>query len=516
MVYSILEKIKQNFKLKNFIIGFIVVLLPFICASFLLIVNGYGLNFSILMPTVSDEFSWYSQIDSMAKFGMPQGFWGYNGTHALKGTFGPWGLAPLIPYAVFAKIFGWELYSMPIANMTFLSVALLTFLILTKPDNKQKLLIILTYCCMNIVIGYSIMSMSEGLRYSCAIVLAGILVWLDRKSREEKHGVRTWISYAVIGLLTFFFINVYLILALVVPLYCWLMLRKKHIALRIAVSIAVTLVFAVSANYLVSLVSSPYGSSTLENILETIKTEGIYTGICYAINNSFQNLYTLNFQKIITGNTILFWFFSLFLSILVVVGYELLKRKQQVLSEADGFLKISGLYLPLGFLAGYCVLYTGSDWTLCRGITTGLLMCLLILIFTDICSDKKVLTVISLLSIMNTWFQFHNGLASMAQTSQYSEKIIAEREKLEELMPLSDNRWDNTIATYGKSGTEGLAMPSGYGSIYMMNQAPNEKAKYALYIASDTNRDFYDELLLSSGHTLFLEDEFFVIYIRNQ
>ena len=176
------SKVKKQLRIgwKKYLIGCIVILIPVISLYLLLILNGKGFNPQILIPTYNDEVTWYSQVEAMIQYGHPLGYEGYNGTHAAVGTFGPWGIATLLPYAAIGKIIGWELHSMVFANVILLSAAIAVYIFLTKPSVRQIVLIGIGYLCMTITIGYSVLSMAESLRYALAIIMTAMLIKLYR------------------------------------------------------------------------------------------------------------------------------------------------------------------------------------------------------------------------------------------------------------------------------------------------------------------------------------------------
>ena len=134
----------------------VLVLLPLLWVLCILFCNGFKFELSILQPVWNDEIGWYNQVAAVIEYGKPLGYYGYNGTHAQIGTWGAWGIAPLLPYAAFGKIFGWGLSSMALANIFFLCLAMLLLVIMTRPSVTQTLWLILLYSCSFITIGYSL------------------------------------------------------------------------------------------------------------------------------------------------------------------------------------------------------------------------------------------------------------------------------------------------------------------------------------------------------------------------
>lgn len=291
-------------KKKTVVLCVMLLVLPFVCLFAVSICFGYKGSVEIYVPIWNDEISWWSQIDALIQYGHPLGYVGYNETHAQIGTFGPWGIAPLLPYALFGKIFGWQLHSMAIANTCFLSLSLLLLIIMTRPTNRQIILIMIIYLSSYITIVYSFSSMAEGLRYSCAIILSGFLIWLSKGYRSGGCGNSRKTKVAIfLGIFfTLYCICVYLVFSLAVfPIVLLLLGRRKRInPLRnLLAAIVITAVVAVLSNKLVSMVSCPYcEESTLQILADQIKAEGLYQGACFALNNFFNNLRTVNYPEL--------------------------------------------------------------------------------------------------------------------------------------------------------------------------------------------------------------------------
>ena len=76
---------------------------------------------------------------------------------------------------------------------------------------------------------------------------------------------------------------------------------------------------------------------------------------------------------------------------------------------------------------------------------------------------------------------------------------IEEQEKLAELMPISENRWDNTVLyTLSMAFDDLYAMPVGYGindcdDQYVMEHTDELKAKYVAARPGEEVNDFLEE-----------------------
>ncbi len=178
--------------------------------------------------------------------------------------------------------------------------------------------------------------------------------------------------------------------------------------------------------------------------------------------------------------------------------------------------EIWALYFMAGFLLGYCALYTGSSWTLCRGINTGLVIAVFLLICSKNTRINKIIVALTLLALV-TNFQFYRLLSDgRAAVAQHGEEIIAEKEKLSDIVKLSEQAdpWENTVAHYGSVNFTYLALPTGFGGNYMIEGRVNEKAKYALITQGDAKEEACKQMLIDSGHSVIYEDDWFIVLIR--
>ena len=115
-------------------------LLPFLLCLFYCAVRG-GSLFKLYLPDSvnNDCLFYYKLVEGTVSSGMPKGYFGFNESHALFGSFAAWNPFILLPWAVFGKIFGWHFASPFIANILFFSVSLAAFTLLARPEWKSML-----------------------------------------------------------------------------------------------------------------------------------------------------------------------------------------------------------------------------------------------------------------------------------------------------------------------------------------------------------------------------------------
>ena len=197
----------------------IFVLLP--CVYVFLLCWRFNMDVTNLPATVNDEVGWYSQAFAVAEYGKPLGFWGYEGTHAAIGTFGPWGASSIWFLALFIRvlkyIFPFPDFSIYIFNnLMWACTANLVLILCAKPDLKKLLRFVAVYILLFVNHTYIFLGMAETMRYSMSIILAGLTIYLWNRQDSRLYRV---ILYGVAPLVIIAFMTSYIMYALVLPIW---------------------------------------------------------------------------------------------------------------------------------------------------------------------------------------------------------------------------------------------------------------------------------------------------------
>ena len=138
-------------KEKNGIYIFAFCALPLIIMGVLSFWKGFDL--SEFMLTNNDEVSWYNQVAAVVKYGKPLGYYGYNGSYAKIGTFGPWGMSVILFMSIIPKLLsfftGMNESLLIIGNLAWACLANGLFVLLAKPSRGQLKALILLYLCLS-------------------------------------------------------------------------------------------------------------------------------------------------------------------------------------------------------------------------------------------------------------------------------------------------------------------------------------------------------------------------------
>ena len=112
--------------------------LPVIACLVYCAARGQGIG-EIYLPASerNDELIYYKQVEAILRYGYPQGYFGFNESHALKLSFAAWSPLLMLPWVLWGLLFGWNLMSPVLCNIFLLTAAMFLFGLLAKPDWKQ-------------------------------------------------------------------------------------------------------------------------------------------------------------------------------------------------------------------------------------------------------------------------------------------------------------------------------------------------------------------------------------------
>ena len=209
------ESKKQNSKKKNaekkhkndtkaLVLKILFVLTPLILSLVFMIIKWISQGYAAL-PGIkwNDEAVYIKLIETYSRNFSPKGYWGFDANHAILGTGSAWSPAILAPYFIPAIIFPVGYSFVYICNMVYITAANALFMVLTKPNWKNTLKLILAQVTSIVFILYLNTNMSEMFRYALAIVIAGLLykMFFDKCPK--------WLKYVVTPLVIIYAVQVY-------------------------------------------------------------------------------------------------------------------------------------------------------------------------------------------------------------------------------------------------------------------------------------------------------------------
>ena len=437
----------------------------------------YGKGISDFVPNWGDELWWWCQADAVGRYGSPLGYWGYNGGRAEIGTFAAWGPAMVMPYGLFAFLFGWKWYSWLLANLLYTTIANIVFIRLTKIDTKGLFWLFIANQLIFIKDYYFFTSMAETARWSLGLIAMGLIVFL-----YQNRDMRWWIKYLLIPLYLAYITQAYLIWALFVLFYLFIMFDdiigvNKHdiysIFLKIWGGITTFLIYAYLSRKLLGLFSTPYLPHSSQSLAEAI------TGNISRMKNFYGSWSRFFF----------IWFFTSYIELMLyTLVFAVFNAKR--LGKRELAVYIASAVTLISFFAGHIVLYAdASTWTLVRGMCGGLVIAVFLLAITRH-RQGIVLFIICAAIGLPTLSGIHPVFFNEDRfVSERLEKNAAANADLWKSMTGYAERhnggreydpWDYTVAAYATGGTDfTLTIPSGYAVSAMFNGEVNYDARYS-------------------------------------
>lgn len=221
-------------------------LLPLCCCLVHCAMQGRGIG-DVYLPASewNDELFYFKQTEGIVNFGYPQGYFGFNESHALKLSFAAWSPVLLLPWVLWGLVFGWNIMSPIICNILLLSVAVFCFVWLTRPTWKQMGVLTLLFCLYTPFVRYMFSVMPEVTCFSFLIIFYGLAV----NYLERERSYKLVLLFLISGLLVL--MRPYMLLFLLLPAFLWVRKSKwKGVIGSVAVTGVVLGCYALIKHYL--------------------------------------------------------------------------------------------------------------------------------------------------------------------------------------------------------------------------------------------------------------------------
>ncbi len=234
-------------------------LLPILCCVVRCAIDGKNI-FQVWLPGCqwNDELFYFKQVEAILQHGFPQGYYGFNESHALKLSFAAWSPVLAMPWVLWGAIFGWNLMSPILCNITLLSVTCICFVILTRPNWKQIGIFSVLFCLYTPIWRYVFSAMPEVI---CICMVSLFYCFAIRYTRKPSGSL-----LAVLFIWSFLMtlMRPYFLLFMLLPI--WFMFRKykwKGLLLSVPVVLLVMIVYYLinhflSAEYLIPLFATDW------------------------------------------------------------------------------------------------------------------------------------------------------------------------------------------------------------------------------------------------------------------
>lgn len=317
--------------------------------------GGEGLS-RIYLPssTWNDELFYYKMTENVITHGYPQGYFGFNESHGMYLSFAAWSPVLLLFWVIWGALFGWNLLSPIWCNIVILSIAILLFAILVKPNQKQGGAIAMLYVTFLPVSRFALSCIPETELFALFIIFLGLAIACRKKYRGWMIGV----MFGLVALMTW--MRPYLILLLLTPAVLLFRRRGKR-ALLLTGGVGA---FAVAVYWMINhFFSAPYLTDLFyTDWIKVYFEQGIFAGLRYTVGKlytSLQTVYDLIWANLFVKNGLftaagLYYFIFLLLLFLLIarVVWRLFYKNWK------GFLLEGQMLLcMIGFFAADLLMY---------------------------------------------------------------------------------------------------------------------------------------------------------------
>lgn len=213
---------KQDKRYLTMVKAVLLALLPVLCCLVYCASHGSAIG-KVYLPASewNDELFYFKQVEGIVHYGYPQGFFGFNESHALRLSFAAWSPVLVFPWILWGLLFGWNLISPILCNIFLMTVCCFLFVWLVKPDWKQTGIMVLLFCLYTPFVRYMLSGMPEVICFSMLILFYGLAMnYLNRE--------RVWklvLLFVMSGVMTL--MRPYLLLFMLLPAFFWV--RKKKL-----------------------------------------------------------------------------------------------------------------------------------------------------------------------------------------------------------------------------------------------------------------------------------------------
>lgn len=264
MVIAMKEREKQY----NLIIKCVVALVfPTILCVIYCIIRGTSI-FELYVPDSynNDSLFYYKMVQGVLENGFPQGYFGYNESKALVGSFGVWSPLLLLPWIIWGAFFGWSYTSVFFSNIFFFSLAFVIFVILTKIEGKAMLTMLVILSLIPSLPLHLLSCLPEANLLSAVLIFWGLSVGI----RDTKYK-KTYIIIMSVICLLLTIIRPFMTLLFLVP--CYYLFKEK-----IRGAIIYTFVFVIGSMGLYFLGSRYFSAPYFETLFNFSLFEYILQG----------------------------------------------------------------------------------------------------------------------------------------------------------------------------------------------------------------------------------------------
>lgn len=471
----------------------------------------------------NDEMMYYKLTEGVLKYGIPQGFFGYNESKALCLSFASWSPVLLIPWVAWGKIFGWTVIAPIICNVVMIGVTFGIITISLRPKWGQLLLFLGGIISCYQFTRYLISCMPETTCWSIVLIIFTIYIY-DTRKPSDKLLVLSLVLISILVLM-----RPYHVLLYFYPVYMLIKRnRKRTIAIILCIIITIGLYYFIS-HYL----SAPYFATLYGANLSKAAEKGLLSGVWTIISelvNSFSKAIKLCYNSIISGNVAGGIYLYTFILTIIQLAYfirEIRKHDNQNKVILDLQLAIAMIGLVFAILLMYDV-PVGARHLLAYTFAAVLVLTMTHL---DQMNRNTVVSYILLMAFVAFVFYFkgrNDGFYNELpfKTSEFSTELEQLKEQLSENIIIDQDHsssYSNTMIWVFSDNVNGVDTRVEFGQFYAIPEGMGLDLCYGQYVLDniDDIQSRYigtvpggdiDILIRGLGKKVIAQNKYLVVY----
>lgn len=342
--------------LKMYLVGLICALIPVAVCILRLAFEGKTL-WDVYLPNSNwnDELLYYKLTEACVHYTIPQGFFGFNESHAIVGSFAAWSPALLAFWDFWGIVFGWSILSPILCNLFMIAMGMYFLGKFLRPNRWQILSLVVLFATFKPVTRFTLSGMPEAQIYAMLLFIIA-LAW-DTDQRIERSTKAYTLRVIVIGLAT-------TLLMLMRPYYILLfgllvyLVRKKWskkatwITSISVIGVATTVYFVISHFF-----SAPYLTDLFYTDWLTAYKEGLLHGLKYDVwklTESVKSIFTMMLHQTSEGKLLAGSLYFLFLMCLVFWVIMVIQKDKW---KIPFIIRVQMLVLMVGFFGADLMMY---------------------------------------------------------------------------------------------------------------------------------------------------------------
>lgn len=519
----------ERAKKKKIILILFAVLMPVFQASVLFLVHKIKFGTGLPYPVWTDEATYCAILKTWATegchdfWGNALGYYGYNGEHAIIGHGSAWNSVVLLPYLLFIKVFGYGTSIIFFSNVFYLAISVLFFVLLSKPEVKNLIFLIVLEAVSAPVILYLSTDMTEILRFAYSILLAGLIY---RLYEREKDNIV--IRYILTPLAILLMMQAYIFFVFIVPVYMWGIFRKKKVWFRLLGVFLGSVISGGGSYLLLHFISSNYDTYKTDALLEALSSDDFVLAVkqvWWVIEAELDDAIPLLVYGAY-GHGLIRWFL---MAVVAVFVYSAIMSIVYAIMRKRYYTYLVSAFCILIFNVAFWTLYSIEPFTLFRSISIVALFSIYLCIADKEKNDFILLVImaVGMLFLPANEKDFSEGRylsSENASEIRILENNLSEHISVEDI----DDAWGATALLYTMEPKVIASMPAGVGINLMFDDRIVDTAGY-LFMSKRNDSELNAAWLEQSGEEIYKnnkelldieyniiwEDNSYILYKRN-